>query len=70
MLGVHTAGSRRLLGGFSAPLGRTSGRSRRNFASAGDEEDVPLESLKRFDRMYYLSLLGLNFSNILTGCSM
>ena len=54
---------RRVLGGFLEGfrhvLGRTSGRSRRNVASAGDEEDVPLESPKRFDRMYHLSLLSV-----------
>jgi len=54
---------RRVLGGFLEGsrhvLGRTSARSRQNFASAGDEKDVPLESPKRFDRMYHLSLLIL-----------
>ena len=41
MLGVHTAGSRRVLGGFSARsrqnLGKILARSGSNFASAGDE---------------------------------
>ena len=48
MLGVHTAGSRRVLGGFSA-------RSRQNLGKIS----AKFRRSKRFDRMYHLSLLIL-----------